>query len=124
MPSIEEIGAWSLDEIRGEIVKIIPAGWSFQEGREDRWFHVSFIKTGEPEEPPFWSDKHTDPRLLLLNAFGWLWTRHQKPTHPKWRPRDPTTRPAIRPPIPQVSDPPDLDPKEIQKVYGEKLKRR
>jgi hypothetical protein len=124
MPTINEIASWTLEEIRIEILKILPAGWSFREGREERWVQAAFFKTGSPETPPYWSDTHMDPRLLLLNAFGWLWVRCQKPKHPVWRPRSAPSRVVARPTIPQVPDPSDLDPQRIRQVYEEKSKKR
>jgi hypothetical protein len=117
MPSLAELAVWSLDDIRSEIIRMLPPGTSFRERREGRLLHGFFIKTLDPEAPPLWTDNQVDPRLLLLNAFGWLLSRSHKPTRPAWRPRSNTARPVVRPPIPQVSDPADLDPAHIRSVY-------
>ncbi len=124
MPSVSEIATWSIDQIRYEIVRMLPAGMSFRERQEGRLLHAFFFKTTEPEAPPLWTDNHTDPRLLLLTAFGWLLSRNHKPSRPAWRPR-PETAHRVRPPgIPQVADPADLDPAHIRSVYDKSNKRR
>jgi hypothetical protein len=121
MPSVDEMERWTADDARQEINKILPAGWSFEAHRdEEGWCHASFHSA----DGPIWSESHPDLKLLLLNAFGWLWLRGQKPKHPAWRIREGAkpARPAPQP-HPAVADPPDLDPEEINSlVYGKRSK--
>lgn len=120
MPSIEQIDAWSVEEILGEIRRLLTPGLSFVEATKEGWATGSFQQPSKEEgsEPVIlWSNTNADRRIMLLNAFGWLWLRNQKPKHPAWKPR-PGGQPARRHPSPlKFQDPPDLDPEHIRAVY-------
>lgn len=128
MPSIEEIATWTIEEILGEIARLLPEGTVFVEAAKEGW-HVATVQqkgAENTESQVLWTDNGPDRRLVLLNAFGWLWLRGQKTHHPAWKPR-PGGKPA-RPhpfgPSPQVPDPPDLDPKHVRSVYENPPKRK
>jgi hypothetical protein len=127
MPSIEEISAWSVQDILSEIQRLLPEGFRFTEAAKEGWCIASVQQTvaESPEAKVLWSDSGPDRRLLLLNAFGWIWLRGQTPKHPAWRPR-PGGQPVRRhpAPFPKVPDPPDLDPAEIRSVYEKGPKRK
>jgi hypothetical protein len=125
MPQIEEISSWSIQEILDEIQRLLPEGTRFVEAAKQGWCLASVQQVvGETDPKVLWSDGGPDRRLLLLNAFGWVWLHDQKPKHPAWRPR-PGGRPARRHPSPsKVADPPDLDPDEIRSVYETPPKRK
>lgn len=69
-----------------------------------------------------WDNLGFDRKILLLDAYGWLWTRDQPPsTSPIWAVRskeiargDVARRATSHLPIP---DPEDLDPTEVASVY-------
>ena len=126
MPSIEEIESWSIDTILAEIKRLLPPGTSFVEGSRNGWIVVTVQKMDaeNPDEKIMWSDNGPDRRLLLLNAFGWLWVRTQKPRHPAWKPR-PGGMPTRPHPAPlNFQGPPDLDPANIRAVYEKGPKRK
>jgi hypothetical protein len=131
MPQIEEISSWSIQEILDEIQRLLPEGTRFVEAAKQGWYLASVQQVvpdvpNLPEPKVLWSDGGPDRRLLLLNAFGWIWLHDQKPKHPAWRPRS-GGRPARRHPtgpFPKIADPPDLDPEEIRSVYEKPPKRK
>lgn len=126
MPSIEEIGTWTPEETLQEIQRLLPEGTAFVEAVKNGWHILTVQQRGGPGEEPkvLWTDNGPDRRLLLLNAFGWLWLRKQKPRHPAWKPRN-GVRPARPHPVPtNFQDPPDLDPKNIRAVYEKWPKRK
>ncbi len=124
MPSIEEISSWTIQEIIQEVVRLLPARQALVEARNEGW-HVATIQetAADAETKILWTDRNADRKLVLLNAFGWLWLRNQKPHHPAWKPRD-GGRPMRRPVhSAKVADPADLDPAEIRAVYEKGPKR-
>ena len=122
MPSIEQISTWTIQEIVQEIGRILPAGQALVEAVTDGW-HVATIERSE-DATVLWTDRNADRKLVLLNAFGWLWLHNQKPKHPAWKPRE-GNRPARPHPTrgPRVADPADLDPDEIRSVYEKERKK-
>jgi hypothetical protein len=127
MPSVENIEVWTIDETLGEIARLLPEGTVFVEAVKEGW-HTAFIqRKGDGTTPPeiLWQDHGPDRRILLLNAFGWLWLRGQKTKHPAWKPRtgnDPVRRHPAH--FPNVPDPPDLDPEKLRAVYEKGPKRK
>jgi len=114
MFSIEEATAWTADEAVARLRQVIPTAWAFDwTTTEDGW-HVMSLKDGEDE---LWSGEHADPKILALDALGWLRLRNHKLDHPVWKPREREV-PLYRPPVAEtIPDPPDLDPKEVDAVY-------
>lgn len=115
MPSIEEIDSWTLQDIRTEIDRLLPAGVSFRLDAKEGWM-VAVIHQGDDI---YWTDQGADRRLLHLSAFGWLWTRGKKAGHPAWQTKhgaDPA-RPNHRPPPGVAPDPPDIDPETLNRMY-------
>ena len=127
MPSIDQISIWTNEETVAEIKRLLPEDSSFEEDFQDGWFFGSIQQTlpSSPESTILWKGDGPDRHLLLLNAFGWLWLRGQKESHPIWRPR-PNSQPSRRhpAPFPNIPDPPDLDPDHIREVYQEGPKRK
>jgi hypothetical protein len=127
MPTIEEMSAWTLDELKVEIHQALPPGWSFNYGWNedvDGWATIH-DETGKTawETAGVW-----DETLLLFNAYGWLTTRNVEPKNPVWaRRRGVVPKPVVgQYSLPGVSvpDPEDLDPAEIASVYFDPTKRR
>jgi hypothetical protein len=114
--SVEEMTTWTADEAEAQLRKLLPEGWSLVLRQEEGWFSA-YVLDGLGELQ--WSDWNADRRLLCLNGVGVMWLRGQKPHHPAWRPRRDNARPPT-PPKADVADPPDLDPKEVQSVYGKR----
>lgn len=120
MPSVHEINAWPPEQIREEIRRLLPQDWSFKEDT-GRWATGSFL---DKDGAIMWEGEEPDRRLLLLSAYGWLWLRGQTPKHPVWKIRKPGGAMPAQRQAPEIPDPPDLDPVEINKaVYEKKAKR-
>ena len=121
MPSLEEMSAWSLDDIEAAIHHDLPNGWTYQRGYDpDRAGWATVI---DAEGKVVWETSQIpDERLLLFNVYGWLLTRTATPRHPAWARRTgPTPRPVVGQrflPGISIPDPEDIDPSEVQSVYG------
>lgn len=116
MPTLAEMTTWSLEDIQREIHSLLPEGWKFGWRQEEG---VAWFESDSGLIP--WECTEIVPETLLLNAYGFLWRRTQKPGHPAWGSR--TSRILV--PVGGVSllgigvpDPEDLDPAEILAVYG------
>lgn len=120
MASVDQIAAWSAEELRVEIAKLVPKDHTFVEEESDGWFTVS-VQTSESKV--LWADRGILPKTVLTNAFGWLWMRQQKPKHPAWALRSPNQAHHDIPAVRRTPDPPDLDPEEIRKVYERESKK-
>lgn len=122
MPTLEEVTAWSGEELEAEARHLLPEGWglSYEQGT-DGWWRASIF---DAEQQVVWADSHADPRHLLLNAYGWLLVRGQQPTDPQWRRRRELSPRAVRGDLGlrgvTIPDPEDLDPSEVRAVYGER----
>jgi hypothetical protein len=122
MLTVEEITSWTVDQLLTELLGLLSPQEVFDERIvEGGWTTASVTRVEGPTRTVLWSGTEPDRRLLLLNAFGWVWLRGQKTKHPVWKPRGPEgARPAPRP-HPAVPDPPDLDPEEVTRlVYWKK----
>ena len=121
MPQIdlETMTTWTLDEIRASITLMLPKDWTFtlsDEG-EEVWRVVIQDDQGEVA----WDDAYPEPRLVLFNAYGYLWRRSYVPAHPMWQRRRDDLREVARrgmmhvPGAEGIPDPGDFDP---DSVYG------
>jgi uncharacterized protein (DUF2235 family) len=116
MATLAEMTAWSIEEARAEIDSALPAGWVFTQS------HVGLFRAliRDAEGAVQWSESNYDERLLLLDTFGWLWTRTlEAPTEGPWAPRraELTSRSVQRHAL-KLSDPEDIDPDELAAVYS------
>jgi hypothetical protein len=125
MPTLEEMTAWSLEEIRGEVKRLLTKGWSFSivwDQEEQIWFAQIERDPGEDEGPDpvvVWSGFGPDEKILLFNVYGWLWLKIQpKPqgASPWVRKRELTTVGVTRKAL-GIPDPEDVDPEEVLSVY-------
>ena len=124
MPTIEEMTAWTIDDIQSEIAQILPSGWAFDfdfDPDSGGWWAKFVVGSGDQEQTAREWFNCPEQRLLLLNAYGWLVSRDAKPRHPMWARR---TTQIPKPIIGQrhlpgisVPDPEDIDPSEVQLVY-------
>jgi len=123
MVSPEEVAAWSIDELRAEILHLLPTNWQLgtDENRSGYWT-LKIYSFDDDQNPVIELEKeNADLRLALLDVFGWLWFKKmpQPSQDSPWvRKNDPTvasvTRRAQRINVP---DPEDLDPEEIARVH-------
>lgn len=117
---LEELTAWSNENIAAETQASLPPGWRFSYGldREAGWWAKIVNAEGDVQ----WEQSYVlDERLVLFAAYGWLNLRDCKPQHPAWaRRRELFPKPRtgkLTLPGTEVPDVPDLDPAEIQAVY-------
>jgi hypothetical protein len=142
VPSIEEVMAWSLSEIKDGIRLLLPKDWRFDHTlRDDMWHEVRILEpvSGGPddnslrEDRVVWSDTSPDEKLVLYGAYGFLLARRHRPRPDSpWVRRPNAVRDAFRRKALQrfgakfgtVPDPEDLDPEWIRSVYGSRLNRK
>lgn len=115
MPTLEEITAWSQEEIEAEIRRRLPSGWRqnpvWAEG--GYWDYTLESPTADGWNVE-WLNQGVDRRLLALSAFGWLWLKDQ-PRQDRWHRRQELTREAVTQKVADlVPDPEDLDPEAIE----------
>ena len=116
MFSLEETLTWTADDVFARIRSVVPAGWAVERSVVDGWHRV--VLRG-PEGVEQWAGEHADPKIIGLDARGWLRLRHHQVRHPAWKPREAEV-PLHRPAGAVVSaepDPADLDPSEVEAVY-------
>lgn len=137
MPTLEEMTAWTAEDIRAEILVALPKGLHFgkKADQESGFWVVEFWRV-DPEtgtKAVLWTETGADERIMLFNAYGWLWMqkRPKVPDHSPWKARQQELTPgalrerarqqAVRGEVAsenrKVRDPEDLDPKEVQTVY-------
>jgi hypothetical protein len=121
VPSAAEISSWSPEQIRAEITRLLPADCTFTESVLDGWAHGAF---NDKAGAILWEGSEPDRRILLLSAYGWIWTRGRTPKHPAWKLRKPGGAMQTPKQGPEIPDPPDLDPVEINKAVYEKQSKR
>jgi hypothetical protein len=95
---------------------VLPTAWSLTTKVVDRWWWASIVNDAGQVQ---WSGEHPDPKILFLDALGWLSVRDHKVKHPVWKQREHEV-PLYKAPITAVSsspDPEDLDPVEVEAVY-------
>lgn len=120
MPSFEEVSAWSEEELTVEIRLLLPPGWVLVTPPSNGYWTVS-LQRKDPEGNPVveWEDDNADKRLVLLNAFWWLWSKGlPKPTGltPWSRAQDRVVKPVSLTGS-KIPDPEDLNPAEIEALY-------
>lgn len=125
MPSVEEMTAWTTEDIEAEIRVSLPKNWQFEHGCSETGGWA--IIRDEEGETKWETAMVPDERLLLFNAYGWLITRSAVPRLPAWaRRKGEIPKPLVGHfslPGVSVPDPEDLDPAEVAAVY-DKLHRR
>ena len=115
MATLAEMTAWSIEETRAEVDRLLPPGWAYRQS------HVGFFRgvICDADGVAQWDESHADERLLLLDAYGWLWTRSlSAPIQGLWATRrtELTSR-TVGQHAARVPDPEDLDPAELAMVY-------
>ncbi len=124
MPEYVEMTAWSLDEVRAHLRRVLPSGWKFEQGEAEEFLWAQIL---DENGGAIWDHVHMDERLLLLDAFCWLYFRPQpKPENSVWSERraELTRRGVMQKVLESVPDPEDLNPEEVRSVYGLDRKKR
>jgi len=120
MYELEEMSAWTPDEVLVKIRENIPSGWGFHYGisTEDNWVYA-IVKDSEGVE--LFSETQGDPKILFLDLLGWLMLRGQKAQHPAWQRRsgevNPNKRETRQPKSSTEPEPADLDPVEVAEFF-------
>lgn len=119
MFSLEEMASWTLEEVRHQIKELLPKGHKFGvrqlEGDEGWEAHYE-----DAEGNVLWRRSGLDERVLLLDAFGWLFVQQRSRPAPgsPWNKRPPVAQQPIEHRPVEIPDPEDLDPAEVLAVYG------
>lgn len=134
MVSIEEVSAWTLREIQDSVLLLLPKTWKFTyELRDDGLHEACILRPAEKKYEVVWTDAFSDERLVLLGAYGFLFTRNHKPhLHSPWVRRSNPARDAVRrrafekfgASFGGSPDPEDLNPQEVQSVYEKALGKK
>lgn len=118
MPSVEEMATWAPDEIMAHIQRLLPEGHEFGLGRQGIALWLARVVNSSGDK--LWERSGMDERVLLLDAYGWLWLQRQAapaPDTPWARRPSPKLQQVSRSPSTDP-DPEDLDPAEVLAVYG------
>lgn len=120
MLTIEEMSAWTADDVLDQIQGRVPEGLTFFTGLENGVWFVRFTRHDNLNEV-VWEDFGIDRRILLFNAYGWIWMLQKQPSlHSPWvRRREITAASATRRAnFGDIPDPEDLNPDEVAAVYN------
>lgn len=113
MISLSEMTTWSAEDALARLKIEVPSDWTVEVDASDEG--VSLVLSNSEGEQ-MWAGGHIEPKILFLDALGWLSTRSHA-FSPAWQPRTQEV-PLHRPEIQQkMDDPPDLDPEEVEAVY-------
>jgi len=116
-PTLEGIVAWTEEEILVHLRFLLPAGWDFTLD-ESGILEARLIEGGVVR----WERQGVDRRILLLDAYGWLYHKVRTvPAHPLWSRQRDDFRVPIRSPSDGNSLPGDLDPEQIATVYADHI---
>lgn len=125
MVTFEEMSAWTADEIQAHIQAALPSTilFSFGLDKDGGVWSVRFDRIEQDGSiVGLWSDTGFEHRILLLNAYGWIWNQiAPRPDHASpWIRRREITAEAVtrRVVFGHVPDPEDLDPDEVDSVYA------
>lgn len=117
MPSFSEVYTWTNSEIIDQIIALLPEGWQFNKTSKGI-FSATIINDSDVA---VWEDRQLDERLLLLNAFGWLFSNKTSVSNPIWNrgdaPEGPVRVGMVDLPGVEIKDPEDVDPEEVASVY-------
>lgn len=118
-PTFAEVTTWTNPEILEGIQSFLTVGQVFKHMHLSEGYFSAQILMGESI---VWQGSHADERLLLLNAFGWLFTRRPTKAHPAWVRGTPLVGQSSVGPQQHIESKElvDLDPTEIEAVYGAK----
>lgn len=107
--SLEELTAWSLEELTAEVKARLPEGQELILGPN----RVAI----KGLDSILWEESGLDVRVLLYSAYAFLTGLPDPSDASPWVRRQP--RNVVRRPLPDQSipDPGDLDPEEIESVY-------
>jgi len=126
VPTPEELLLWSNADVCREIQQLLEPNWVFDYGfdnSEGVWVaRVVQEESAEDDTPEkiLWDAVEPDERLVLFDAYGWLWLKTQKkPVEDSpWRRTRELTRESVSKYIhSKVPDPEDVQPEEVKAVY-------
>lgn len=121
---IEEVQTWSEQDLYVQIHLLLPEGWHFHHASAEGFTSASItdatdLAVWECEEPL------PDRRMIMLEAYGWLYYRQHKTSNPVWTRRREIDRHTVLgrrglPGVENVPDPGDLDPTQIEEIVRKK----
>lgn len=116
MLPLEDTTNWTADDALAYLKKVLSPDWRLESRTTDDGWPCLVLTN---EEGVQWEGEHPDPKILYLNALGWVSYRKRqyKVKNPVWQRRNEEV-PLARPPVKEETpDPPDLDPDEVDAVY-------
>lgn len=117
--AFDEILTWTNADVRMQIGKLLPEGWTFTCNLDqENHFWVAEVKNEDGEVS--WGTFNPDERLALLAVFGHMWSKSHKRPAPgtPWGPRrQELIRRYVTSRVERPPDPEDLDPEEVASVY-------
>ena len=125
MPTVEEMTAWTCEEIETAIRVALPPGIQFDCGYDREagtWFVCFWRQQPDGKKYILFQDWGFEQRITYFNGYGWVWARQQPkpPVHSPWQPRrQEVAPPRVHPQVSTAPDPEDLNPDEIQAVYAD-----
>lgn len=125
LPTLEEMTAWTAEDIEAAIRQTLPQGTAFECGfdrQAGQWF-VRVLRLVDGATQVAFEDSGIDRRITYFNAYGWIWARQQPKPSPNspWVRRREVTRDSVQQTVAKrtrVPDPADVDPEEIAAVYA------
>lgn len=115
MKTPHEISELSIDDLLRELQCVLPAHWKFE--WEDDYAPIRARLIDMKTEECVWLEPGVDLRLLLLSAYGWIWLQKHPASSNRWHIHEDRDSRKAYDRLPSDSDPPDLDPSEVQTVY-------
>lgn len=116
-----EVAGWSTDDAQAALQAKLPAGWRLSYEHEEGEWVVQLI---DDQGVVAFESVYPEPRLVLLNAYGFLHRRAAGPVHPMWAGGGRADRRGPRAPgelglpgFAPTPDPDDLDPAAVDLVY-------
>jgi len=121
MLTVEEITAWTTEEILAEIRERLPKGWLAEcswSNEKGYWTVQVFKPNEEGQLVVEQEESNMDERLALLNTFGAFWFKSlpSPASDSPWIRRSEVTVQSVTRKATQSPDPEDLDPQEIQDI--------
>ncbi len=117
---LDGMTTWTFDEAVAQVYMSLPEGWGFKRTSSEG-YHTASIVDDQAVEVWTCEEPLPDPRMIALEAYGWLYAQKHQVQHPKWVRHHEIDRHQIlgKVGLPGISvpDPGDLDPAEIDEMY-------
>lgn len=124
--TLEEMSVWSAEDVESQIHIHCPKDVAFDFSVKDGFYRVQFKRQEEEgqeqkdEDPEvLWAGSGFDKKIVLLDAYGWLWAQALSPRRATvWTRRGEVTPAKATRKANNIPDPDDLDPDKLDAVYA------